>query len=407
MSALQLPMSPAHFKATWNGNLQVRLSWNFTDEASTYILSRATEENGPYTVLCTDSVLTYLDEVPEANTTYYYKILAKNALGTSAESGPISVTVYNPVKLSGTIIGTDGSFGNVASTTKTAAMDDNLSTFFDSNVSNGAWVGIDMGRNVRALVSQVKYAPRSGYASRMTGGMFQVAAKADFSDAMTIWTVSDAPVVGTLTTHDASSGTNFRYLRYIAPTNGYGNVAEVQFFGHAFNLKNQVITFPALDDKYLDSEDFSPNASSTAALPINYTSSNVTVATVIDNKLHITGSGTCLIYANQEGNDEYGTALTVSQKLTVKDEMTAVNGTSNDGWKLSPNPFSAYLNVSLSENMLPALISILDINGRIIASSTAMQQITTFNTQTFPQGLYFVRIAERDESTVHKVIKIN
>jgi hypothetical protein len=65
------------------------------------------------------------------------------------------------------------------------------------------------------------------------------------------------------------------------------------------------------------------------------------------------------------------------------------------------------LNVSLSENMLPALISILDINGRIIASSTAMQQITTFNTQTFPQGLYFVRIAERDESTVHKVIKIN
>ena len=66
----------------------------------------------------------------------------------------------------------------------------------------------------------------------MTGGKFQVANEADFTDAVTIATVPEAPVEGSLTKLTAPSTTKrYRYLRYIGPDNGSCNVAEVQFYG--------------------------------------------------------------------------------------------------------------------------------------------------------------------------------
>src|SRR6266550_4717036 len=83
-------------------------------------------------------------------------------------------------KLSGTIIGTSGSWNN-AGNTKEKAMDGSLSTFFDAPDASGDWVGLDLGMNVAKVVSQVRYCPRSGNASRMVGGRFQGANGADFS----------------------------------------------------------------------------------------------------------------------------------------------------------------------------------------------------------------------------------
>ena len=49
------------------------------------------------------------------------------------------------VKLSGTIIGTPGSWNN-GGNTKEMAMDGSLSTFFDAPDANGDWVGLDLAR---------------------------------------------------------------------------------------------------------------------------------------------------------------------------------------------------------------------------------------------------------------------
>src|SRR3954470_21565887 len=83
-------------------------------------------------------------------------------------------------KLSGTIIGTSGSWNN-GGNTKEKAMDGSLTTFFDAPTGNGDWVGLDLGTSVSKVVSQVRYCPRSGSAGRMTGGKFQGANAADFS----------------------------------------------------------------------------------------------------------------------------------------------------------------------------------------------------------------------------------
>ncbi|MDB6112098.1 MAG: hypothetical protein JWR69_3848 [Pedosphaera sp.] len=109
-------------------------------------------------------------------------------------------------------------------------MDGSLATYFDGPTGNGVWVGLDLGTNVSKVVSQVRYCPRSGQAARMVGGKFQGANAVDFSDALDLFTLPAAPTEGVLTTQPASLTNAFRYVRYLSPNNGFGNVAEVMFY---------------------------------------------------------------------------------------------------------------------------------------------------------------------------------
>ena len=82
------------------------------------------------------------------------------------------------------------------------------------------------------VIAEVKYCPREAFSGRVVGGRFQGANTADFSGAVDLFTISDQPTDGILTTQNISNDTAFRYVRYLSPEGGYGNVAEVQFFGH-------------------------------------------------------------------------------------------------------------------------------------------------------------------------------
>jgi hypothetical protein len=75
------------------------------------------------------------------------------------------------VKLSGTVIGTAGSFGNNPNLTAAKAVDGNLTTYFDAATANGVWVGLDLGSARK--VTSVAFAPRAGFGGRMVGGRFQ------------------------------------------------------------------------------------------------------------------------------------------------------------------------------------------------------------------------------------------
>jgi len=65
----------------------------------------------------------------------------------------------------------------------------------------------------------------------MTGGKFQGANAADFSGAVDLFTLTNAPLEGTLTEQAITVTNGYRYVRYLAPAGGYGNVAEVEFYG--------------------------------------------------------------------------------------------------------------------------------------------------------------------------------
>ena len=88
--------------------------------------------------------------------------------------------------------------------------------------------------------------------------------------------------------------------------------------------KTQTISFAAIPAKAFGDLDFSPNAISTSGLVISYVSSNLAVATIVNNNIHIVGAGTAVITASQTGNAIYYSANSVSQTLTVTKAYTYV-----------------------------------------------------------------------------------
>jgi hypothetical protein len=131
--------------------------------------------------------------------------------------------------LTGTVIGTSGSYSNQGNTAA-KAFDGNLNTFFDAPTASGSYAGLDLGS--AKVITSISYAPRSGWASRMVDGVFQASNSPTFSTGVvTLYTVTAVPAVGVLTTVTLSNTAAFRYVRYMGPANSFCNIAEAQFFG--------------------------------------------------------------------------------------------------------------------------------------------------------------------------------
>ncbi len=83
------------------------------------------------------------------------------------------------------------------------------------------------------------------------------------------------------------------------------------------NKASQTITFTALTDKAFGDAGFDFTASASSGLGVNYTSSNLNVATISGNTVTVVGVGSTTITASQNGNDNYEAANAIQQILTV------------------------------------------------------------------------------------------
>src|SRR5512143_1191152 len=81
---------------------------------------------------------------------------------------------------------------------------------------------------------------------------------------------------------------------------------------------DQTITFAPFPTKTVTDPNFDPGATASSGLAVTYTSSNLTVATIQGNKIHILAAGTTTITASQGGNANYNPAADVPQVLTVQ-----------------------------------------------------------------------------------------
>lgn len=138
------------------------------------------------------------------------------------------------VKLTGTIIGSTGSYANNPTTTKESAFDGEVGTAFDAGQGSGAWAGLDLGANVRATVTAVRFAPRSSHPGRMIGGKFQgsniSSGGVSFLSPETFYTLTATPYNG-YSSQLVSSAIPYRYVRYIGADGQNCNVAELEFYG--------------------------------------------------------------------------------------------------------------------------------------------------------------------------------
>ena len=223
------PLSPLEATAVAVSDTQIGLEWNEYDGATSYTVKRSTTHGGPYTTVDSGiATTTYTDTVASIRDGYYYVVSAM--VGDSETSnGPEAELGFD--KLVGDIIGTAGSWGDSGDTIY-KAFDTDLDTFFDAPIGNGAWAGLDFGDGSACSITQIKYCPRSDLPVRMVGGIFQGANQSDFSDAVTLGTISTQPASGVFTAVDIANMSAFRYVRFLSPDNGFGNVAELEFYGY-------------------------------------------------------------------------------------------------------------------------------------------------------------------------------
>ena len=87
----------------------------------------------------------------------------------------------------------------------------------------------------------------------------------------------------------------------------------------------QTISFANFTKTYGD-PDFDGGAAASSGLPVTYTSSDTTIATIIAGKIHITGTGTGHIIASQAGNANYAPA-TATDTLTVNKAPLTITAT--------------------------------------------------------------------------------
>lgn len=221
------PLAPAGLSAAAT-TAQITLNWTASIGAASYNVKRSTVTGGPYTTIATGVAATYTDTNVVKGTGYFYVVSAVNETGESANSPQVAAALLN--KLTGTIIGTSGSWSNLGNT-KTNAFDGNLGTYFDSPDASGDWVGLDFGAGVSNVVGLIQYCPRATFADRMVGGVFQGANAAGFTNPSTLFTVTAAPAYSVMTPQAISVTNAFRYVRYLGPNNANCNVAEIEFDG--------------------------------------------------------------------------------------------------------------------------------------------------------------------------------
>jgi gliding motility-associated-like protein len=143
------------------------------------------------------------------------------------------------------------------------------------------------------------------------------------------------------------------------------------------NKADQTIAFSVLSDKTFGDGDYAISAIASSGLNVNYSSSNIGVATVTGNTVYIVGAGTTIITASQPGDANYNPAPDVPQTLTVNkaDQTITFTVLSDKTFGDGDYTISANASSGLSVNFSSSNIGVATVTGNtvhIVAPGTAV-----------------------------------
>ena len=316
--------------ATYNGPASITISANASDADGT--ISRVDFYSGTVLLSSDASVPYSYTWTNVAAGTYTITAKATDNLGATAVTAGVTVSVLAPIctlantKLNTTnYLGTAGSYSGTTNDNKDKVFDGNVNTFFDAASGDASWAGLDLVSNKK--ITGVRFYPRANYSDRMVGGKFQGSSTADFSAGVVdLYTIATAPAYG-WNCVNLTNATAIRYVRYLAPINGYGNVNEVEFYGTAVAnalpivsitspTNNATFTMPATITLSANASDTDGTIASVAfytgatllykdvSAPYNYSWTNVAVGTytitakATDNNGAITTSAAITLIVN-------------------------------------------------------------------------------------------------------------
>ena len=211
------------------------LYWSAVAGAERYAVRRSVSQAGPFTLLAVATNNVFLDEAPLVGLDAFYTVSAMHGNTEGPASAAFQAFASGVErKLSGFVIGTPGSYSN-GGNTREKVFDGDIASFYDA-AADGGWPGWDLGALRLWHLSHISYAPRATFPSRMVGGKFQVTSVSDGTDTFespeTLYTVTATPVTGVYTQVSLQLDRSFRYLRYLPPSSGWGNIAELEVYGY-------------------------------------------------------------------------------------------------------------------------------------------------------------------------------
>ena len=138
----------------------------------------------------------------------------------------------------------------------------------------------------------------------------------------------------------------------------------------------QTITFDALAAVTFGGADFDPGATASSGLPVNYSSSDASVASVAGSTVTIEGVGTTVIIASQAGDADYTAAPNIAQNLVVNQADQTIDLTPVADKVTTDAPFD----VAVSSTS--GLTVTLTVNGPATISGTTLTLAGTSGTVT-------------------------
>lgn len=129
----------------------------------------------------------------------------------------------------------DYSNGQISTTVNqpSNAFDGDLNTYYASYDRSYTWVGMDLG--APHVITHVGWSPRNDDKGpeRVKLGVIEAANRSDFMDAVPLYIIDKAGVIGEIHYADVHVSKGFRYVRYVGPNDVRCNIAELAFYGHA------------------------------------------------------------------------------------------------------------------------------------------------------------------------------
>lgn len=162
-------------------------------------------------------------------------------------------------------------------------------------------------------------------------------------------------------------------------------------------LWEQDLTFPLSDNPVVLA------AAATSGLPVQFTCSDESVATINGSILTMHSVGLAIITASQPGNDQYMAAQNVMKILNVTDPVGIDDPTSTD-IRIWPNPSGGVFNVEWE--IANGQWRLLDRCGKCIDRGEATENRFALDLSACPDGMYFLELRTAiGHKSIHKIVK--
>lgn len=130
-------------------------------------------------------------------------------------------------------------------------------------------------------------------------------------------------------------------------------------------------------------------AVASSGLPIVYTTENTSILTIEGNILSTWEAGSIAVTATVPESENYLEAISATQTVIIQSSETPTHlSDTKVSYSIYPNPTDNELNIQSENNIRH--ISIYDVQGKLMYSENTNCTHTSIQTQTWPNGTYFI-----------------